>query len=85
MPSPLGPKPPEAAQAVRGNQLLPVEQFFGRQPVTFAGFGETDKPVAHGDHDLSLTADYPALGVRWWEVLGGQWLTCGTGYTVWPT
>jgi hypothetical protein len=39
----------------------------------------------HGGNDLGLAADHPTLGARWREIVDGQWLTCRTDYTVWPT
>ncbi len=39
----------------------------------------------HGGNDLGLAPDHPTLGARWRETVDGQWLTCRTDYTVWPT
>ena len=70
---------------MRRELLLPIVKFLGRYLITFAGLISANQAMVHGENDLGLAPDYPALGVRRRETLGGQWLTRGTDYTTLPT
>ncbi len=70
---------------MRRELLLPIVKFLGRYLITLAGLISANQAMVHGDNDLGLAPDYPALGVRWREIFNGQRLACGTNDTLLPT
>jgi len=79
------PRNPQSGKAVRRELLLPVVKFLDRNLITLAGLFSADQAVIHCDNNFGLAPDDPALGVGWWEIFNGQWLTCRTDDTLSPT
>ncbi len=80
-----GPRDPQSGKAMRRELLLPIVKFFDRNLITFAGLFFANQAMVHGNNDFGLAPDYPALGIRWREILNGQRLACGADDTRLPT
>jgi hypothetical protein len=60
----LKPRDPRAAQVVRLDRLLAVEELLDREPRVRAGLVQADGPVPDGDHEPGLAPKLVMLGIR---------------------